>query len=194
VQFQSEPEDFDERVRIPGNRFLAEVPTPTTKQWKGKEYWRGVLPDMRKAYRRICSYCAHWIPRSTGNDSVDHFAPKAREPNLAYEWSNFRYVAARFNSRKGTREILDPFTLLSGWFIIDFRSLFVKPNPDLLPNQKDAVQITIDYLKLNDDDDLVVEREAWVRDYRNREISLSHLQKRAPFIAYELERQELLNE
>lgn len=194
VQPQPAPENFNERIRIPGNQFLAEVPTPTTKQWEGKEYWRRALPDTRKAYKSICAYSAHWIPHSTGNHSIDHFVPRVRDPNLAYEWSNFRYVAARFNSRKGTRTILDPFTLLSSWFIIDFKSLFVKPNPDLLPNQKEAVQKTIKYLKLNDDDDLVTERAAWVQDYYDRHISLSHLRKKAPFIANELERQGLLNE
>ena len=194
VKPQPEPENFDERVRIPGNQFLAEVPTPTTKLWGGKEYWRRVLPDMRKAYKSICAYCAHWIPHSTGNHSIDHFVPRVREPDLAYEWSNFRYVAARFNSRKGTRVILDPFTLLPNWFMIDFASLFIKPNPDLLVTQKKAVQETIDYLKLNDDDDLIAEREAWVRSYRNGEIPFSFLQKRYPFIAYEIKRQGLLKE
>lgn len=190
VQPQPEPQDFNERVRVPGKQFLAEVPTPTTKQWEDKEYWRRALPDMRKAYKSICTYCAHWIPHSTGNHSIDHFIPRFQEPKLAYEWSNFRYVAARFNSRKGIRVILDPFTLSPNWFTLDFISSFVKPNPDLLPNQKEAVQKTIDYLKLNDDDDLVKEREAWVECYRNGDISFSHLKKNAPFIAYELERQD----
>ena len=194
IESQPEPENFDERVRIPGNRFLAEVPTPTTKQWEGKEYWRRILPNMRQAYKGICAYCAHWIPHSTGNHSIDHFVPRVRNPNLAYEWSNFRYVSARFNSRKGTRTILDPFTLSPNWFIIDFTSLHIKPHPDLLPDQKKMVQETIDCLRLNKDDDLVVEREAWARHCRNGDIPLSHLQKYYPFIAYELERQDLLNQ
>jgi 5-methylcytosine-specific restriction endonuclease McrA len=193
VQPQPEPPVFNELVRVPGKQFLAEVPTPTTKQWEGKEYWRRALPDMRKAYKSICTYCAHWIPHSTGNHSIDHFVPRFREPNLAYEWSNFRYVAARFNSRKGTRAILDPFNLLPNWFIIDFTSLFVKPNPDLLLSQKEAVLETIKHLKLNEDDDLVAEREAWIQNYRDGHISFSFLKKQAPFIAYELERQGLLN-
>jgi len=193
VQLQPEPEDFDKRVRTPGKQFRAEVPTPTTKQWEGKEYWRRALPHMRKAYKSICAYSAHWIPYGTGNHSIDHFVPRFQESNLAYEWSNFRYVAARFNSRKGTQVILDPFALLPNWFIIDFRSLFVKPNPDLLPSQKEEVLKTIKYLKLNNDDDLVAEREAWVQDYYNGDITFLHLEKKAPLIAYELKRQGLLN-
>lgn len=192
VQSQSEPENFSERVRAPGTQFLARVPNPTTKQWEANAYWQKVLPDMRKAYKSICAYCAHWIPYSTGNHSIDHFIPKTQDARLAYEWSNFRYVAARFNSRKRTRSVLDPFHLLPNWFIIDFTSLFVRPNPDLLPDEKQAVLQTIKFLKLNEDDNLVSEREAWLMDYRDGHISFDHLKKRAPFIAYELERQGLL--
>lgn len=192
VDPQQMPIDFNEKVRNPGNRFLRRIPTPTKKQWKDKEYWRKILPDMRKAYNSICVYCAHWIPHSTGNHSIDHFVPKSQDPSLAYEWSNFRYVAARFNSRKGTKIILDPFTLLPNWFVIDFTSLFIKPSSKLLPDQKERVQNTIKHLKLNDDDDLITEREAWVHEYNEGHISFEHLEKRTPFIAYELNRQGLV--
>jgi len=132
IKPQPEPPSFEQSVRIPGKRFLAQVPHPVSEQWKGKEYWRQVLPDMRQAYEGICAYCAFWIPHSTGNHSIDHFIPKSQNPNLAYEWDNFRYVSARFNSRKGNRTILDPFTLPLNWFVIDFKSFFVSPNSGLL--------------------------------------------------------------
>ena len=122
VTLQPEPEDFAKTVKESGLKFLLEVPNPTIEQWKGKEYWQHALPSMRKAYQGVCAYCAHWIPHSTGNHSIDHFMPKSHHPELAYTWSNFRYVAARFNSRKGTRSILDPFQLIHNWFILDFTS------------------------------------------------------------------------
>ncbi len=193
VKPQPEPERFKERVKAPGKRFLDQVPRPTSKQWKGKEYWQKVLPDMRAAYDGICAYSAHWIPYSTGNHSIDHFEPKSTSPDLAYEWTNFRYVSARFNSRKGTRAILDPFELQPDWFVIDFGSFLIKAHPSLSPAQQKSVQQTIEYLKLNADDDLVDERASLVNDYRDGNISFSHLRKMAPFIAYELERQGLLD-
>lgn len=192
VKPQPQPLHFNDRVKIPGTKFLRRVPKPNTKQWEGKEYWQRVLPDMRQAYNSICAYSAHWIPHSTGNHSVDHFRPKSQDPNLAYQWSNFRYVATRFNSRKGTRAILDPFTLLPHWFIIDFKSLLVKPNPNLSAEQKEAVRHTIKNLKLNKDEALVDERWSWFKDFLENQISWAHLKKRAPFIASELERQGLL--
>jgi hypothetical protein len=192
VSLQPEPESFAVRVTAPGLKFLQEIANPTIEQWKGREYWQQALPDMRKAYQGLCAYCAHWIPHSTGNHSIDHFIPKSHNPTLAYTWSNFRYIAARFNSRKGTRTILDPFQLLPDWFVLDFASFLIRAHPDLQPEQKTAVSRTIQILRLNSDDDLVFERQSWIVSYQQGDISFAHLQRHAPFIAYELQRQGLL--
>lgn len=194
VQPQPEPTDFAQRVREPGAEFLRQLPRPTAKQWKGREYWQHALPDMRTAYKGICAYCAHWIPHSTGSHSIDHFMPKSMAPELAYEWHNFRYVSSRFNSRKGTRAILDPFELEPNWFVLAFPSLLIKPNPTLQPDQKKAVLNTITILKLNTDETLVQERQNWLEFFGTGDISFAHLQKKVPFIAYELKRQGLLND
>jgi len=194
VESQPEPIYFMERVRTPGQKFLREIPKPSSQQWRGKEYWQRALPDMRQAYNSICAYSAFWIPHSTGNHSIDHFVPKSEQPNLAYEWHNYRYVSARFNSRKGTHTIVDPFKLRPGWFILDFNSFFIKPNPELISAQKDKLWETIKHLKLNDDEDLVIERQSWYFNYLNKEISFEHLKKNAPFIALEADRQNRVRE
>ncbi len=194
VAAKPEPINFTEQVRIPGQKFLSKVAKPTSLQWRGKEYWQRVLPDMRRAYKSICAYSGFWIPHSTGNHSIDHFIPKSKQPSLAYEWHNYRYVSARFNSRKGTNTIIDPFELVCGCFILDFNSFLIKPNPDLSRNQKDKLWKTIKHLKLNDDEDLVIERQTWYLNYLNEEISFKYLKKMAPFIALEVERQDLLLE
>ncbi len=150
VDPQPEPTDFAHRVREPGREFLAVVSQPTTEQWQGKEYWQRVLPDMRIAYNGICAYCARWIPHSTGRHSIDHFIPKSVESLLAYEWRNFRYVSARFNSRKGTRSILDPFLLNEGWFILDFSTFLIKPNSILSADQKKSVWDTISITQIRE--------------------------------------------
>lgn len=170
-------------------QFLLKVPNPTKSEWENHAYWRKVLPHMRRAYGEICAYCAHWIPSSTGSHSVDHFVPKSQNPQLAYEWSNYRYVSARFNSRKGVQTILDPFELAPNWFVLDFTSFLIRPHPALSRQQKELVNQTISCLKLNLDEDLVLERQNWFDCYHCGEISLTHLIRRAPFIAYELQRQ-----
>ncbi len=147
---------------------------------------------MRSAYHSVCAYSAHWISPATGGHSIDHFVPKSSRPDLAYEWSNYRYVSAKFNARKGTRSILDPFRLESNWFILDFDSFLIKPNPSLATDYKAAVQNTIDILRLNDDEDCIELRQDCVYWFHTGEITLSHLQRIAPFIAYELQRQRLI--
>ncbi len=190
VELQPEPEDFLRRVKKDGREFLLANPHPISKEWKGKEYWQRALPDMRQAYKRICAYCCHWIPHSTGNHSIDHFIPKSQQPSLAYDWANFRYVSSRFNSRKGTKIILDPFNLLNESFAIDFKSFLIHPNSNLSPTGQANVCETIKYLQLNSDDDLVLERQTYFLEYQAGEISFEHLEKKAPFIAYEILRQE----
>lgn len=189
VKLQPEPNSFFELVRKPGNIFLHKTPHPLDHEWTRRGYWRNALPEMRIAYKHICAYCAQWIPYGTGAHSVDHFIPKSVSPNLAYEWSNFRYVSSRFNSRKGTKLILDPYNLQEGWFTIDFTSFFIKPHPGLLPEQKLQVLDTIDILKLNTDELLVQERYSWVVDFLEGQCAFALLEKKMPFIAFELRRQ-----
>jgi len=191
---KDEPDDFHELVRAPGLVFLAEKPNPKAAEWKGKEYWQKALPQMRAAYNSVCAYCACWIPHSTGSQSVDHFNSKKIRPDLAYEWSNYRYASSRFNSRKGTKTILDPFSLSSEWFVIDFTTFFIKANtPILTGSQKLQVENTIETLHLNDDDELVKERQEYYHCYVTGEISLAYLAGKAPFIGHEVRRQGLID-
>jgi hypothetical protein len=193
VQPQPEPEDFTDSVRKPGAAFLKNVPHPTAKQWEGKEYWRRVLPKIRIAYKGVCAYSAHWISPATGGHTIDHFLPRANHPDLAFEWDNYRYAAHKFNARKGTQGIVDPFQLEPDTFFLDFDSFLIKPNPDLTSDQRTAVQRTIDVLKLNDDEDCVELRKDCIEWLRNGDISFTHLQRMAPFLAYELKRQNLVD-
>ncbi|RLT45169.1 MAG: hypothetical protein DWI57_01400 [Chloroflexi bacterium] len=187
VTRKPEPDNFDRKVRQPGLRFLAENPQPI--RWQNREYWQQALSDMRHAYDSICAYCATWIPHSTGSHSIDHFVPKSQAPWMAYEWDNYRYVSARFNNRKGTQTIVDPFELSSDWFLLDFTSFLIHPNPELSSAEKESIWQTIAILRLNDDEDLVVERQTYFTDYQENQTSFEHLQRRAPFIASELIRQ-----
>ncbi|MCP4149185.1 MAG: hypothetical protein GY757_15670 [bacterium] len=189
---QPEPPDFKELVEIPGNRFLDDVPAPTYKQWKNHDYWTKTLTYTREVYEGLCAYSSLWISPNTGSPTIDHFEPKSSQPRLAYKWSNYRYASLKFNNRKGTKKILDPFDLEPDWFILNFSSLLVRPNPGLSPETKTAVQNTIDTLKLNEDDLCVECRQDWLMDYCNGEITFKYLQKKAPFIAYELQRQRLV--
>ncbi len=125
--------------------------------------------------------------------SVDHFVPKTLDPNLAYEWSNFRLSSLRLNSYKGSHtDVLDPFHILHAWFALNFTNFLVEANAGLAPQIEAEVRRTIEVLRLNSDDFLVNLRFKIVRDYAKGLINnFDFLTTYYPFIAYELDRQNL---
>ena len=49
--------------------------------------WRDFIVELREAFGDICGYC-----ESICRGEVDHFRPKVRFPELAYEWSNWVFA------------------------------------------------------------------------------------------------------
>lgn len=191
VQKQPTPADFVERVGRPGRTFLAKCSQPRTNDWKHHAYWTKIEGELYRAYSGICAYSCLWIPHVTGARTVEHFKPKSRYPHEAYNWDNYRLVCSRLNGRKrNCEDVLDPFTLQDGWFVIDFPSLMLFPSKHLSQEETLQVKKTIKRLKLNDDE-CIDGRKVWVRDYVMGEITFTHLEKHAPFIALELTRQGL---
>ena len=191
VDLQPEPAHFNADVRIPGNRFLARCPNPTNKQWNKERHWKNISSDLYCAYSGICAYTGLWFSKSVTAVSVDHFFPKHSHPEKAYEWDNYRLTTQIMNTYKDEFIIADPFEITNGDIILDFPSCLVKVNPQLPAAMKSKLQFTIDALKLNSSDDQVQARCDIVVDYVNGEINQQHLWKRYPFIAYELQRQNL---
>ena len=109
------------------------------------------------------------------------------DPNKAYEWENFRLSRWRINTRKRNhKDVLDPFTIGESWFELDFTTFGIKPNSELKDaNIKKAIQETIDRLDL-DNTDYREARESWFNNCRD---NIAELEKKAPFIAYEMKRQ-----
>lgn len=127
-----------------------------------------------------------WIPT---NYSVDHFQPKVKYPNRAYEWSNYRLALDSINSNKGESEIvLDPFVVRDGWFVLDKASLWVHPEPTLSAAISARVQTTINVLKLNSYR-LVNFRFEVLRGYIEGKQPLGSIEQKYPFIAAEIKRQ-----
>ncbi len=193
IDRQVEPLDFDNRVRRPGRRFLQSNPRPTSKQWRNHSYWREIGSELHDVYGGICAYSCHWIPYDTGADTVEHFQPKDTYPDHAYEWDNYRLVCATLNGRKGTYEdVVDPFVIQDGWFVIDFPSMLVKAGPNTSPEDALRIKATIDRLGLNDEGTCLKSRVKWLSDYCGPNgVPFEYLQRHAPFIASELIRQGL---
>jgi len=193
VDPRPEPAAFNDRVLRRGQRFLRGNPRPTPKQWRSHSYWREIGSQLHDEYCGICAYSCHWIPYDTGAETVEHFRPKDLYPDEAYEWGNYRLVCATLNGRKGIHEdVLDPFLIQNGWFVIDFPSMLVRPQGDLEPAIQQEVQATIERLGLNDEGTCLKSRVKWVSDYCSPNgIPFDYLRRHAPFIATELERQGL---
>jgi hypothetical protein len=189
VELAPEPPDFFEKVQKPGEAFLATIAHPKAEDLDNHPFWREILPDLYDAYSGICAYSCLWI--STGDETLDHFQPKHKYPEKAYRWDNFRLASRLMNTRKSTSEqVLDPFTLPDGWFILDFPALIVKASAHLSPTEAALVNKTIAQLRLNDEV-CKRKRHEWLEPYVAGDASFRLLKKRAPFLASELERQKL---
>lgn len=186
---QPEPPTFEATVRSPGRSFLRHHPRPSSKQFKNKRFWQQCLPGLKDAYSDICAYSACWV---LAEGTVDHFWPTSVNPDLAYEWSNYRLALAKLNSYKGdSTEILDPFNIHEGWFVMNFISFFVEPNVGLDARVETAVRRTIEVLRLNIDESFVKLRFSIVKEYAQGNFTLNFLIRRYPFIGRELKRQNL---
>lgn len=207
VALAKEPDDFEEKVRQPGRRALAEmvgeVDLPKRPGRPRKkiaevysdipssqfpEIWREAIPDLMHSYQRVCSYTCFYIERVTGAGSVDHMLPKSRSWQQAYEWSNYRLACSLMNSRKNDyMDVLDPMAVGDDWFQLELVGFQVIARPDLDAPTKMKVEATISRLKLNDYD-CRTRREEYANAYELGEIKLEYLRKRAPLLAREIER------
>jgi len=124
--------------------------------------------------------------------TVDHFRPTSVAPEYAYEWDNYRYAFSKLNSYKGSStEVLDPFHIMEGWFVLNFDNFSVEASADIPLDVKVAVEKTISILRLNADDSLVKLRFNIVRDYAKGDLPFDYLARKYPFIAMEMRRQVL---
>lgn len=180
---------FDSQVRQPGAAFLSVCPNPTSEQFRKKNFWNRAAKELHAAYSGICAYTATYLPEQ---GSVDHFLPKTLNPELAYEWSNFRLASGRVNSCKSNQtNILDPFDVDNDWFEMDIPSCLLRAKAGLQSELRARINTTINSLRLNADDYYVQERCNILIDYAKGEISLSFLKRRYPFLAKEIGRQNL---
>jgi hypothetical protein len=183
---QQEPEGFNDKVRVPGQRFLKTVPKPNSRQLQLHNYWKRVKNDLYSLYANICAYTGEWIPVTSA--SVDYFIPKSKKPQLAYEWDNYRLTTGAMNNNKGDQtDIIDPFDVQAGWFVLVFPGCDIKPSAALGEEDSKKVVSTIKILKLNSSD-RVYNRWCIIQEYINNN-DFNFLKRRYPYIAYELERQ-----
>lgn len=193
VDLQPEPLHFDSEIRQRGAVHLRNRPTnSSSKFWKNHEYWRNIQQDLYDSYHGICAYVAEWF--SYNESSCDHFLPRCQHPDLAYEWANYRLASQKANAHKAHHvDIIDPFEVLPTWFTLDITSGQVKPGVGKTDPNHQKIKRTIDILKLNSDKSYMKSRLNIIDTYIDDGMTYPQMCERYPFIASELERQDLVD-
>ena len=191
VRRRPEYREFDIEVRRPGLQFLEENPRPNSRAFAGHNYWTRARAELSRAYKGLCAYTSLHIV-DVDEESVDHFHPKSRFPNLAYEWGNYRLARRKVNNYKGDKTgIMDPFHVNQSSFILEFPSCLVRSGSNLNKQTKSKVERSIKILRLNDDDGLVQERCNYMTRLLSGKITLGQLGRYYPFLSIEIQRQGL---
>jgi hypothetical protein len=196
VKPQPEPSSFDSKVRQKGLKWIVDKgldPTqPVPDGVKVRSYWTACLPDLLTSYNHICAYVCVYIEEVTGFATVEHFAPKSRRLDLAFEWTNYRLACGLMNGNKSNFEdVLDPFKLKRGTFQLNPLNGAILPNPKLGGAARDAALETIKRLKLDSPACRRV-RLRYFTKYMAQQITAEYLQEVSPFVYAEMKRQKLL--
>ncbi len=178
-----EPVSFDEKARQPGNAWLAaHLDTP-----RPRDYWTPFKPQLAAGFGQLCAYSAMY----EGVGTVDHYRSLHTHPELAYEWSNYRFASAWINSCKGDvgERILDPFEVEDGWFEILLPSLQLVLTDAVPELERPRAELTLRRLRLRNDVRVIRLRQAWYQMYLEARLSLEGLRQVAPLLARAIERQ-----
>lgn len=175
-----EPSGFDERARRPGNAWLAENPGAE----RPRDYWSPFRAVLAEGFAERCGYTAMHEPSGT----VDHFRSYKTNPELAYEWSNYRYAAQWINSAKKKGEVLDPYEVGDGWFEVLLPSLQLVATERVPPEHRALVERTLKQLPIAHDERVLKQRRTWYKLYQEGNLSLEGLRKMAPLIAAAVEK------
>jgi len=178
------PAYFNEKVRLPGQLWFEQNPQVD----RPKAYWQHCVSDLALAFRHLCGYSA----MMEMNGTVDHYLSCKNRPDLAYEWSNYRYVSGWLNSSKQNADdtVLDPFEVQDDWFELLLPSLLLTTTDHIPEEYREKAEFTLRRLKLINGTNVMRQRQAWYRLYNEGKIPLSGLQEVAPLLAKAIQRQQ----
>ena len=186
IERKAEPSDFDSKVRRPGLSYLKGLATGAKPKWSRHGYWRKAKGDMINAYGGICAYACCEISPSISAE-IDHFHPKSRYRQEAYEWENLRLCSSHINKKKHDSDVLDPFTVRDRTFGIVLATGRMVKLRKYDPDYEALCDKTVKVLGLNGHE-YVRMRNGILDEYLRGEITISNLQKRNPFVYSEVQR------
>ncbi len=174
----AEPATFAALARQPGQQWLAKHPDTT----RPKPLWIPFTPALAEGFHGLCAYAAMHDP--TGG-TVDHYLSYTHHPQLAYEWSNYRFASSALNACKRTADeaVLDPYEVGQGWFEILLPSLQMRVTDAVPAEMRAKAEYTLTRLKLRDGERILRWRQSWYVMYLQGELTLEGLRRVAPLIA-----------
>jgi len=178
------PQDFDTKVKVPGNQWLQDNP----KAKRPKALWLPFTSTLADGFSGLCGYAAMYDP--TGG-TVDHFLSFKNHPKKTYDWNNYRFASATLNSSKRNADdkVLDPFEAGDGWFFIELPSLQMRVTAAVPAAQRAKAEFTLKQLGLRDGERVIRWRQSWYALYLSGDLTLEGLRKMAPLIARAVDRQ-----
>jgi hypothetical protein len=187
VEEPDEPATFHLQCRQPGNAWLA----ANADGDPPSRFWRPFLMDLCRGFKNRCGYSAMWDL----NGTVDHYLSRENRRDLAFEWTNFRYIAGWLNSSKQTldQDVLDPFQVNNDWFEIVLPTLVMQLTPCVPKRIRPVAEFTLTRLHLADGDRVYEQRKIYYFDEfiaKNR--SVAWLEDYAPILATAVRRERVL--
>jgi hypothetical protein len=170
------PSNFDEEVCRRGTAWLAEHPGAE----RPHPYWTLCKPELEAGFEHRCGYSAMHVP--PGEGTVDHFRSYKTHPQLAYDWSNYRYASHLMNASKKTAAVLDPYEVGEGWFEVKLPSLELVMTAKVPPEYVAIARETLRRLPIGHDERIMRQRRQWYASYQKGKITLEGLEYYAPLI------------
>lgn len=174
----TEPVRFDAECRQPGQRWQR----ANASAKRPRALWAPFTAELADAFQNLCGYSA--LIDHTGG-TVDHYLSVKARPDLAYEWSNYRFANQAMNAskRNADAQVLDPFEIGEGWFEVILPSMQLRMT-ELVPQSLRAkAEFTLDRLGLRHGERVVRARRAWFAMYQSGELTLAGLRLCAPLVA-----------
>ena len=180
----AKPAGYD-KIKAGGDAWLKANPAAR----RPKDLWSPFLPELAEGFAHLCGYAAMLDP--TGG-TVDHYLSWKNHRDLAYEWTNFRFVSHVLNASKRTADdaVLDPYVVQHGWFEIILPSLQMRVTDKVPAGHKAAAAFTLKRLKLDDGEKIVRWRRHYYARFQAGQLDLDELRVFAPLVADAVERQQ----
>lgn len=124
-------------------------------QHKGEPVNQLILPMLKEQTQEHCSFCDAFPVSSASVETIEHFQPKSRFPQVAYHWPNL-YFCCTHCQQKGaefTEALLRPDAEdfdFDRYFFWEYSTGELKPNPLATAEDRARAKVSIEAYHLND--------------------------------------------